>query len=34
MLITRKDREKEMARVREIEVSRKGRIEKVHLVSI
>ena len=34
MLITRKDREKERARVREIEVSRKGRIEKVHLVSI
>ena len=30
MLITRKGREKEMARVREIEVSWKGRIEKVH----
>ena len=27
MLITRKDREKERARVREIEVSRKGRME-------
>ena len=34
MLITRKDREKERARVREIEVSWKGRTEKVHLVSI
>ena len=29
MLITRKDSEKERARVREIEVSKKGRIEKV-----